>query len=53
MAVRPLLLGISLILALVLIVLSILLVNSPQPMHQSEGLVPTQPSPNPQNPSLQ
>lgn len=53
MAVRPLLLGISLILALVLIVLSILLVNSPQPMHQSEGLVPSQPSHNPQSPSLQ
>jgi hypothetical protein len=53
MAVRPLLLGLSLIFALVLIILSILLVNSPQPMHQSEGLIPSQPSPNPQNPQVQ
>jgi hypothetical protein len=53
MAIRPLLIGMSLILALILVILSILLVNPAQPVHQSDGLVPTQPSPNPQSPSLQ
>ncbi|MGO4436264.1 hypothetical protein [Rhizobium sp. RAF56] len=40
MAIRSLLIGISLIAALVLIVLSILLVNPTRPMHESTGLMP-------------
>lgn len=40
MAIRSLLIGISLIVALVLIVLSILLVNPTRPMHESQSLLP-------------
>ncbi|MBN8952803.1 MULTISPECIES: hypothetical protein [unclassified Rhizobium] len=39
-AIRPLLIGIILILALVLIALSILLVDPVQPFRQSESLIP-------------
>ena len=39
MALRPLLIGLTLILALVLIILSILLVNPTRPLHESQGLV--------------
>ncbi|NLS16821.1 hypothetical protein HGP16_09640 [Rhizobium sp. P40RR-XXII] len=39
-AIRPLLIGILLILALVLIALSILLVDPAQPVRQSESLIP-------------
>jgi hypothetical protein len=46
MAIRPLLIGLTLIFALVLIILSILLVNTTQPMRQSEGLMPSQQMPN-------
>jgi hypothetical protein len=53
MAIRSLLIGLTLILALVLIILSILLVDPTQPVHQSEGLVPSQPAPNTQSPSVQ
>jgi hypothetical protein len=41
MALRPLLIGLTLILALVLIILSILLVNPTAPLHESQGLVPS------------
>jgi hypothetical protein len=39
MALRPLLIGLTLILALVLIILSILLVNPTRPLHEPQGLV--------------
>ncbi|HEY0121630.1 MAG TPA: hypothetical protein VGC14_07700 [Rhizobium sp.] len=52
MAIRPLLIGLALILVLVLIILSILLVDPSQPLHESESLIPPQSAPNPQNPSL-
>jgi len=42
MAIRSLLIGVSLIVALVLIVLSILLVNPSRPMHESQGMLPGQ-----------
>ncbi|TCR82484.1 hypothetical protein [Neorhizobium sp. P12A] len=48
MAIRPLLIGLSLIFALVLVILSILLVNPSQPMRESEGLMPNQQSPSQQ-----
>jgi hypothetical protein len=41
MALRPLLIGLTLILALVLIILSILLINPTRPLHESQGLVPS------------
>ncbi|MFK0164741.1 hypothetical protein [Rhizobium sp. NPDC090279] len=41
-AIRPLLIGILLILTLVLIALSILLVDPVQPVRQSESLIPPQ-----------
>ena len=41
MALRPLLIGLTLILALVLVILSILLVNPTRPLHESQGLVPS------------
>jgi hypothetical protein len=53
MAIRPLLIGLSLIFALVLVVLSILLVNPSQPLHESEGLMPSPQMPNQQSPSQQ
>jgi hypothetical protein len=37
------LIGLTLVLALVLIALSILLVNPVQPIHQSQSLIPAQP----------
>jgi hypothetical protein len=49
MAIRPLLIGLTLIFALVMIILSILLVNPRQPMPQPEGLAPSQQTPNQQN----
>ncbi len=48
MAIRPLLIGLILILALVLVILSILLVEPAGPVRQSDGLVPTAPVTNPQ-----
>jgi hypothetical protein len=48
MAIRPLLIGLTLILALVLIILSILLVNPTHPLHEPEGLVPSQTGARPQ-----
>ncbi|WP_167332678.1 hypothetical protein [Rhizobium freirei] len=48
-AIRPLLIGIILILSLVLIALSILLVDPVQPIHQSESLIPP-PTESPQRP---
>lgn len=39
MVIRPLLIGLTLILALILVILSILLVNPIQPMRQSESLL--------------
>jgi hypothetical protein len=47
MAIRPLLIGLTLILALVLIILSILLVNPSHIMHQSEPFATQQPGVNP------
>jgi hypothetical protein len=44
MAIRSLLIGLTLVLALVLVVLSILMVDPSQPLHQSEGLMPNQPA---------
>jgi len=44
-AIRPLLIGLTLILALVLIALSILLVNPVHPIHQSDNLIPMQTEP--------
>ncbi|MBB5573853.1 MULTISPECIES: hypothetical protein [Rhizobium] len=44
-AIRPFLIGIILILALVLIALSILLVNPVKPIHQSDTLIPMQSEP--------
>jgi hypothetical protein len=44
-AIRQLLIGLTLILALVLIALSILLVNPAQPIHQSDNLIPMQTEP--------
>ncbi|WP_154677715.1 hypothetical protein [Rhizobium tubonense] len=41
MAIRPLLIGLTLILALVLIILSILLVNPNRPLREQPGLVPS------------
>ena len=43
-AIRPFLIGLTLILALVLIALSILLVNPVRPIHQSDSLIPNQQS---------
>ncbi|MGZ9719660.1 hypothetical protein [Rhizobium miluonense] len=48
-AIRPLLIGILLILSLVLIALSILLVNPGHPIRQSESLIPP-PTESPQRP---
>ncbi|MDK4706046.1 MULTISPECIES: hypothetical protein [unclassified Rhizobium] len=48
-AIRPLLIGILLILALVLIALSILLVDPHQPIRQSDSLIPP-PTDSPQRP---
>jgi hypothetical protein len=48
MAIRPLLIGLTLIFALVLIILSILLVNPTHPLHEPEGLVPSQTGARPQ-----
>lgn len=48
MAIRPLLIGLTLILTLVLIILSILLVNPTRPFHEPEGLVPSQTGARPQ-----
>ncbi|MBB4567965.1 hypothetical protein [Rhizobium leucaenae] len=44
-AIRPFLIGIILVLALVLIALSILLVNPVKPIHQSDNLIPMQTEP--------
>ncbi|MDL2403011.1 hypothetical protein PY650_00690 [Rhizobium calliandrae] len=44
-AIRQLLVGLTLILALVLIALSILLVNPVRPIHQSDNLIPMQAEP--------
>ncbi|MFT4184338.1 MAG: hypothetical protein QM636_20730 [Rhizobium sp.] len=44
-AIRPLLIGLTLILVLVLIALSILLVNPVQPSRQSGSLIPMQTEP--------
>ncbi|MBB3611748.1 hypothetical protein [Rhizobium sp. BK602] len=44
-AIRPFLIGLTLILALVLIALSILLVNPVQPPRQSGSLIPMQTDP--------
>ncbi|MDE1991273.1 MAG: hypothetical protein KGI75_02170 [Rhizobiaceae bacterium] len=41
-AIRPFLIGLTLVLALVLIALSILLVNPARPIHQSDNLIPNQ-----------
>ena len=41
MAIRSLLIGLSLIIALVLVILSILLVDPSQPIHAPSGLIPT------------
>ena len=49
-AIRPLLIGIILILALVLIALSILLVDRAQPLRQSESLIPIHTEPGQQRP---
>ena len=49
-AIRPLLIGIILILALVLIALSILLVDPAQPLRQSDSLIPMQTEPTQQRP---
>lgn len=49
-AIRPLLIGILLILMLVLIALSILLVNPNQPLRQSDSLIPMQTEPAQQRP---
>ncbi|AYG60981.1 hypothetical protein [Rhizobium jaguaris] len=43
-AIRPLLIGLTLILALVLVALSILLVNPVRPIRQSDNLIPCRPS---------
>jgi hypothetical protein len=40
MAIRPLLVGLTLVLGLVLVALSILLVDPSRPVHQSESLIP-------------
>lgn len=48
MAIRPLLIGLTLILALVLIVLSILLVNPSHNIRQPEPFAPQQPGANSQ-----
>ncbi|MFS8114377.1 hypothetical protein QD460_21850 [Rhizobium jaguaris] len=44
-AIRPLLIGLTLILALVLVALSILLVNPVRPIRQSDNLIPMQAEP--------
>lgn len=44
-AIRPFLIGLTLILVLVLIALSILLVNPTQPVRQSDSLIPMQTEP--------
>ena len=44
-AIRPLLIGLTLVLALVLIALSILLVNPVKPIRQSDNLIPMQTEP--------
>ncbi|WP_198929041.1 hypothetical protein [Rhizobium sp. AC27/96] len=49
-AIRPLLIGIILILALVLIALSILLVDPSQPLRQSDSLIPMHTEPAQQRP---
>ncbi|MFT4002640.1 MAG: hypothetical protein QM684_27045 [Rhizobium sp.] len=49
-AIRPLLIGILLILILVLIALSILLVDPTQPLRQSDSLIPMQTEPAQQRP---
>ncbi|MFJ6326366.1 MULTISPECIES: hypothetical protein [unclassified Rhizobium] len=49
-AIRPLLIGILLILALVLVALSILLVDPAQPFRQSESLIPMHTEPAQQRP---
>jgi hypothetical protein len=46
MAIRPLLIGLTLILALVMIVLSILLVNPSHTIHQQEPFAPQAPGAN-------
>lgn len=48
--IRPLLIGIILILALVLIALSILLVDPAQPLRQSDSLIPMHTEPAQQRP---
>ena len=48
MAIRPLLIGLTLILALVMIILSILLVNPTHNVHQADPLAPQPPGANPQ-----
>ncbi|MET0748507.1 MAG: hypothetical protein ABWY49_09970 [Rhizobium sp.] len=48
MAIRPLLIGLTLILALVMIILSILLVNPSHTIRQQEPFAPQQSGANPQ-----
>lgn len=48
MAIRPLLIGLTLILALVMIILSILLVNPTHTVRQSDPLAPQPPGANSQ-----
>ena len=49
MAIRPLLIGLTLILALVMIILSILLVNPSHNIRQPEPFAPQQSGANPQH----
>lgn len=48
MAIRPLLIGLTLVAALVMVILSILLVNPSQIIHQPDPFASQQPGANPQ-----